>query len=83
MPASNYTRSASQKSFKYVLVAHHDRLALILEDVTGAANLVAASQAQEHQLIGWIYRLYIPRLHSRMLPFGSHVCVFTRLQLDY
>lgn len=54
---------------------HHDCLALVLEDVAGASNLVTAAQAQEHQLIGWVYGLNIFRLHCRMLSLGSHLCL--------
>jgi hypothetical protein len=54
---------------------YHDCLALVLENVAGTANLVATTQAQEHQLISWVYGLDVLGLHRRMLSLGRHVCV--------
>lgn len=53
---------------------HHDRLALVLDDMTRTPDLVTASQAQEHQLVRRIHRLIrARRVHCRRFSFGSHV----------
>ena len=62
--------------------AHHDCLALVLKDVAGPADLVAASQAQEHQLVSRVYGLHVLWLHGRMLPLGRHIDVSVWLLLD-
>lgn len=53
---------------------YHDRLALVLNDMTRAADLVAASQTQEHELIRGIDRLFRDRsgIQGRSLPLGRH-----------
>lgn len=56
-----------------VLATYHDCLSLVLDNMTGPANLVATAQAQEHQLIGGIdWLLGRSRCHRRGLPLGSH-----------
>lgn len=60
-----------------MMATHHDRLALVLDDVTGPADLVAAAQAEEHQLIGRIdWLLRHGRCHRGRLPLGSHGAQF-------
>jgi hypothetical protein len=58
------------------MATHHDCLALVLDDVARPANLVAAAQGQEHQLIGRVDGLLGHGCcHGRGLPLGSHrVC---------
>lgn len=50
----------------------HDRLALVLNDVTRSSNLISTAQAQEHQLIGRINRLFILGRRRVEFPFRSH-----------
>jgi hypothetical protein len=52
--------------------AHHDSLALVLEDVAGAADFIAAAEAEEHELVGRVYGVVILGAHGRELPFGGH-----------
>ena len=75
---SSVTRSRVRASEGDVMATHHDCLALVLDDVAGPANLVAAAQGQEHKLIGRVDGLigYSCCCHGRGLPLGSHrVCV--------
>jgi hypothetical protein len=52
--------------------AHHDSLALVLEDVTRAADFIATTQAEKHELVGWVYGVVVLGPHGRELPFGRH-----------
>jgi hypothetical protein len=52
--------------------AHHDSLALVLEDVARAADFIAATEAEEHELVGRVYGVVILGAHGRELPFGGH-----------
>jgi hypothetical protein len=51
------------------VVTYHDRLALVLYDVARSSNLVAAAQAQEHELVRGIYRVVIVGAQCIVLPF--------------
>jgi hypothetical protein len=52
--------------------AHHDSLALVLEDVARATDFIAAAEAEEHELVGGIYGVVVLGPHGRELPFGRH-----------
>lgn len=49
---------------------YHDRLSLVLDDVTRPPDLVAPSEAEEHELIRRVYWLFRRgRGHGRGFPF--------------
>lgn len=54
------------------ILSYHDRLALILDDVTGSSHLISPAQAQEHELIRGVYGFLHLWCQCRELPFGSH-----------
>lgn len=60
---------------------YHDRLALVLNDMTRPANLVAASQADKLELVGGIYAIVCFRcggVQVAELPLGCHVALLAR-----
>lgn len=53
--------------------SYHHSLALVLNDVTRTANLVATTKAEELQLISWIDGLFgFGNRHRGGLPLGGH-----------
>lgn len=51
----------------------HDSLSLVLDDVTGAADLVAAAETEEHELVGGVDGLLgYGRGHGGGLALGRH-----------
>ena len=53
---------------------YHDSLALVLDDVTRPSHLVSAAKAEEHELIGWVYRVLLLRCGRVELALGRHGC---------
>jgi hypothetical protein len=72
MPASSCAVSACVILPLLVWWTHHDCLALVLNDVTGPANLIASTQAQEHELVGRVYRILVFWRQRGELPLGGH-----------
>lgn len=76
MPASSCccSQRGAGRAWGDLCCAYHDGLALVLEDVAGAADLVATAQAQEHELVGGVYGLDVVGLHGGVLALGRHGC---------
>lgn len=55
-----------------ILYAHHDRLALVLDDVTRATDFVTAAKAEKHEFIGGIYGVVVLGRHGRCLSLCRH-----------
>ena len=57
---------------------HHDRLALVLNDMAGPTDLISASQTQEHELVGRVDRIFVDGRHGGELPFRRHLRLYAR-----
>ena len=57
-----------------VVYAHHDSLALVLDDVTRAADFVTTAETEEHELIRRVYRVIVLWRHRRCLSLCRHDC---------
>lgn len=55
-----------------MLAAYHNRLSLVLYDVTRPADLIATAQTVEEKLIGWVDGLVAARRHGSGLTFRGH-----------
>lgn len=54
-------------------VAHHNSLALVLDDMAGPTDFIATAEAEKLELIGWVDRLLAGCVgHCRGLTFGCH-----------
>lgn len=63
--------------------AYHHCLAFVLNDVARTTDFIPASQAKEHQLVGWIDRLIgTGRIHRRSLSLARHDCDPSTKMLD-
>jgi len=72
-PASSYTLSVrGYKILEMNRWTHHDCLPLVLDDMAWSADFIAATETEEHQLVGRVDRLLWGGGHLRGLPFGSH-----------
>lgn len=59
---------------KFAKCMYHDRLALVLNDVTRSSDLVSTTQGEKHELIRGVNRLLNFRGRGLVFSFGRHVC---------
>ena len=72
IPASSCVGLALLVCEMRILYAHHDRLALVLDDVTRATDFVTAAKAEKHEFIGGIYGVVVLGRHGRCLSLCRH-----------
>lgn len=57
---------------------HHDRFALVLDDMARPSDFIAASQTEKHELVRGVYWLVLGCIHRRRLPLGCHARVVVK-----